>query len=273
MTILDEIFSHKRVEVVERRQARPLAEVRRAAEAAAPPEDFVAALRRSSAGWPALIAEVKRASPSRGRLVERFDPLELARAYRDNGAAAISVLTDERYFQGRLDDLRQVAGLSPRRPVLRKDFLFDPYQVYEARAHGADAVLLIAAYLDPGCLRELHNLAGELGMRALVEVHDRAELDAALACGPALVGINNRDLRDFRVRLETSLELRALVPPVICLVAESGIHTRADVARLAGAGIDAVLVGEALVVARDVAAKVRELAGFAGQSDEMGEET
>ena len=260
MSILTEIFAYKRQEVSERQKICSLAEVCRAAEAAVPPADFVAALRARAAGWPALIAEVKRASPSRGLLVEDFDPLGLASIYRENGAAAISVLTDERYFQGRLEFLRRISALEPHCPVLRKDFIYDPYQVYEARAAGADAVLLIAAYLDPDSLKDLHTLVGELGMAALVEVHNQAELEIALACRPALVGINNRDLHNFKTRLETSLELRAHVPPGVCLVAESGIHTRADVARLAAAGFDAILVGEALVVAPDVAARVRELA-------------
>ncbi len=262
MSILTEIFAYKRQEVSERQKICSLAEVRRAAEAAAPPADFVAALRARAAGWPALIAEVKRASPSRGLLVENFDPLGLARIYREHGAAAISVLTDERYFQGRLEFLRQISALEPHCPVLRKDFICDPYQVYEARAAGADAVLLIAAHLDPGSLKDLHTLASELDMAALVEVHNQAELEIALACQAALVGINNRDLHTFSTRLETSLDLRPQVPPDVCLVAESGIHTRADVARLAAAGIDAILVGEALVVALDVAAQARELSNY-----------
>jgi len=270
MSILAEIFAHKHQEVRERQRLRPLSEVRRAAEAAAPPVDFAGALRARPPGWPALIAEVKCASPSRGRLVENFDPAALAGIYRDNGAAAVSVLTDERYFQGRLEYLQLISAMEPRRPVLRKDFIYDPYQVYEARAAGADAVLLIAAYLDPGRLRDLYSLAAGLGMDALIEVHDRVELESILVCQPELVGINNRDLRDFSTRLETCLELRPQVPSGICLVAESGIRTRADVLRLASAGIDAVLVGEALVTAPDVAARTRELAGRAEDRKEEG---
>ena len=260
MNILDEIFAYKHQEVAERQAARPLAEVRRDAEAAAPVLDFVGALRNQTNG-PALIAEVKCASPSRGLLAKNFDPLRLASTYQANGAAAISVLTDERYFKGHLDYLRQIAKSSPRLPLLRKDFLCDPYQVYEARAAGADAVLLIAAYLDLPALCDLHALARELGMAPLVEVHSREELDMALRADPVLLGVNNRDLRDFTVRLETTLTLRPFVPPGVCLVAESGIHTAADIARLGEAGVDAILVGEALVTAPDVAAKVRELAG------------
>ena len=261
MTILDEIFAHKRIEVELRREALPLDEVRALAAGAEPALDFSTALRRRDGERPALIAEVKCASPSRGQIARNFDPLALARAYQANGASAISVLTDERYFKGSLEILQQIAGLRPRLPLLRKDFLLDPYQVYEARAAGADAVLLIAAHLALEQLAELHALAGELGMAALVEVHSPEDLEKALAaCRPGLVGINNRDLRDFSVNLETTLRLRPQVPPGICLVAESGIHTVEDVNRLAAAGVDAVLVGEALVAANDVAGKVRSLA-------------
>jgi indole-3-glycerol phosphate synthase len=297
MNILDEIFAYKQVEVAEAKRARPLNQVRREAETAAPVLDFIAALRAArrfpvgpelhSAGSlpatrgsedraqaagstrysPALIAEVKRASPSRGLLVRDFDPLRLARIFIENGAAAISVLTDERYFQGRLDYLRQIALLSDRVPLLRKDFTCDDYQVYEARAAGADAMLLIAAYLEAGRLRELHALIRELGMAALVEVHSRAELEAVLPLEPPLVGINNRNLKDFSMNLETTFELRPLVPAGACVVAESGIHTAQDCARMAAAGIDAVLVGEALVAADDIAAKVRGLAGMTGKEE------
>ena len=261
MTILDEIFVHKRVEVEQRRAALPLAEVRALADAAPPALDFTAALRRKQGARPALIAEVKCASPSRGLIAKNFDPLGLARVYQANGASAISVLTDETYFKGSLEYLRQIAALEPRLPLLRKDFLLDPYQVYEARAAGADAVLLIAAHLTPDCLAELHALTGSLGMAALVEVHSQAELELAVAaCRPGMVGINNRDLRDFSVSLETSLRLSRYVPAGTCLVAESGIHTPEDVEILASAGVDAVLVGEALVAAVNVAEKVRSLA-------------
>jgi indole-3-glycerol phosphate synthase len=261
MSILAEIFAHKRDEVADRSQTTPLSQVRRAAEQTPPALDFAAALRsrRANSGRPALIAEVKRASPSRGLLLPDFDPVHLARVYQQNGAAAISVLTDERYFQGHLDFLAAIAALQPRLPLLRKDFICDPYQVYEARAAGADAVLLIAAHLDQGCLRELHTLICELGMTPLVEVHSREELETTLEYQPRLVGINNRDLRDFTVRLETTLALRPFVPDEVCLVSESGIHTGEDVTLLAQAGVDAILVGEALVVAKDIAAKVRSL--------------
>lgn len=262
MNILDEIFAHKREEVAARKRDFPLEILRQQAEAAAPALDFAAALRAKNQGdHPALIAEVKHASPSRGLLIHDFDPLRLAKCYAENGAAAISVLTDERYFQGCLDFLRQIAALPGRPPLLRKDFLCDPYQVYEARAAGADAVLLIVASLEAKLLRDLHALTAELGMTALVEVHSRAELETALTCQPRLVGVNNRDLRDFTVSLETTFALRPLTPDSVCLVAESGIHTAEDTARLGAAGVNAVLVGEALVTAPDVAEKVRELAG------------
>jgi indole-3-glycerol phosphate synthase len=206
---------------------------------------------------PALIAEVKCASPSRGVMVADFDPLRMAQIYHQNGAAAISVLTDERYFHGSLEYLRQIAAQPGRPPLLRKDFLCDPYQVYEARAAGADALLLIAAHLDLAVLEDLHALSRSLGMAALVEVHSREELELALRCVPALVGINNRDLRDFTVRTSTTLALRPFIPAGVKVVSESGIHSPHDAALLAGAGVDAVLIGEALVTAPDVAAKVR----------------
>lgn len=259
MSILDEIFAYKREEVAERQRTLPLAAVCAAAESAPPARDFVGSLR-AAPRKPALIAEVKRASPSRGLLVADFDPVRLAALYAENGAAAISVLTDARYFRGGLEDLRRVAQMEPRPPLLRKDFLYDPYQVYEARAAGADAVLLIAAHLPLDRMRDLHALALELGMAPLVEVHSRPELEAALQCSPVLVGVNNRDLRDFTVRLETTLALRPLIPAGVCVVAESGLHSSADVTRMGAEGVDAVLIGEALVTAADVAAKVRSFA-------------
>jgi indole-3-glycerol phosphate synthase/phosphoribosylanthranilate isomerase len=257
MTILDDILTYKRSELAERKRAWPLADVQAEAARAAPPRDFVAALRESQSR-PALIAEIKRASPSRGLLVLDFDPVRLARAYCDGGAAAISVLTDERFFQGHLDHLRVIREKVDL-PILRKDFIFDPYQVYEARAVGADAILLIVAMLSDGELHTLHRLAHELGMAALVEVHDEPELRRALALQPRLIGVNNRDLHTFQVDIETTARLRSFVPPDVTLVAESGIHTPADVARLARIGADTMLVGESLVVAEDTGAKVREL--------------
>lgn len=260
MSVLDEIFANKRIEVEQSRSHHPLQSVRAAAEAAPAPLNFTAALRRADEQRPRLIAEVKKASPSRGLLVENFNPTQLASIYRDNGASAISVLTDQRYFMGSLEYLIAVAALSPGLPVLRKDFIYDAYQVYEARASGASAILLIAAMLDLATLQDLRELARELQLSALIEVHNRKELDAALITDPDLVGVNNRNLHDLKVSLETTFELREHIPNHVCMVAESGIQTRNHVDRLAQAGVDAILVGEALVTAEDVAAKVRELA-------------
>ena len=266
MTILDEIFAHKRQEVARSQLEKPLASLQEQVEQLTAGLDFVAALQ-SASHQPALIAEVKRASPSRGLLLPDFDPLTLAETYRRNGAAAVSVLTDERYFQGSLAYLAQISSLfsgqAASLPLLRKDFLFDPYQVYEARLAGADAVLLIAAMLTPQQFRELHGLSLELGMTPLVEVHTQAELDLILPFKPVLVGINNRDLHDFSVSLATTERLRPHIPPGVCVVAESGIHSAADVARLKQVGVDAILVGEALVTAPDVGAAVGELSGQA----------
>jgi indole-3-glycerol phosphate synthase len=261
MSHLDEILAHKRGELAARMRETTLAEVQAEAARAALPPDFLAAVHRPPGAFPRLIAEIKCASPSKGVLVKDFNPLRLARAYRENGATAISVLTDEHFFHGHLEHLRLVAALEPRLPVLRKDFILEEYPLYEARAAGAAAVLLIAAALPPARLRALRELAEELGLTALVEAHDQPELEAALEAGARLVGINNRDLHTFTTRLETTLRLRPLVPPGVVVVAESGIHNRADVDYLAQAGVDALLVGEALVTAPDTAAKVRELAG------------
>jgi indole-3-glycerol phosphate synthase len=264
MTILDEIFANKRVELAETVSRFPFAQVRAMAENAPPACDFISGLSRAARKL-ALVAEVKYASPSKGDMGNRFQPVDLARIYQENGAAAISVLTERRYFQGSLDHLASIRAslekAGKKIPLLRKDFLFDPYQVFEARAAGADALLLIVAGLDPVCLRDLAQLTAELGMAALIEVHNHPELETALSLAPRLVGINNRNLKDFSVHLETTLELRKDVPAGICLVAESGIHSTADVKRLEDEGIDAILVGEALITSLDVARKVRSFAG------------
>lgn len=254
--ILDTIVAHKREELQTLKVRQPLAELRAAVERAPRTRDFAAAL---AAPGVRLIAEIKRASPSKGVFQADLEPVGLATTYVENGASAIAVLTDERFFQGHLDDLRRVKRAYPNVPVLRKDFLVDPYQVYEARAAGADAVLLIVAVLDDGLLADLLALTRELGTHALVEVHDEAELDRALKVEPPVIGINNRDLRDFTVDLATTERLHRLIPDGTIIVAESGIHATADVQRLARAGVDAVLVGEALVTAEDTGAKVREL--------------
>ena len=217
--------------------------------------DFAAAL---SSAPPAIIAEIKRASPSRGVLAEGIDPAAVAAAYARGGAAALSVLTEERYFAGSLADL-EAARAAVSLPVLRKDFTLDEYHVAEAAAHGADAILLIAAILPRERLRRLREYAAELGMAALVEVHDRRELEAALDSGARIIGVNNRDLRSFEVRLETSLELALEIPSGVVRVSESGIHSAEDVRRLLGAGYQAFLVGEHLIRAVDPAAAVRAL--------------
>jgi len=255
--ILDKIMDHKRHEVAERRLAVPLTELKDRGSERPPPLDFAAALRSESA---CLIAEVKQASPSRGLLSPDFDPVRLARIYRANGAAAISVLTDSRFFQGSLDHLVRIRqAVWQTVPLLRKDFVFDPYQVYEARACGADALLLIVAALSDGELTDLLNLSHELGMAALVEAHDDEEVERAVRLQPRVVGINNRNLCDFSVDLSTFGRLRALLPEGVVAVAESGVQTSDDVRRLSVMGADAVLVGEALVSARDVGAAVREM--------------
>ena len=260
-TVLDRILARTAEDLSARMGQRPINAVIAGAREAEAPRDMLAALQQASVeGQPcvALIAEVKHASPSRGVLVDPFEPVTLGRVYATNGAAAISVLTDEPFFQGHLDYLtvvRQVVEV----PVLRKDFIIDPYQVFEGRAAGADAALLIVAALEDGQLAELHAAIQELGMAALVEVHNEAELERAMQISPALLGINNRDLKTFEVRLETTARLAALVPPEVTLVAESGIFTGEDARRMGQMGARAILVGEALVTAGDVAAQVREL--------------
>ena len=257
-TILDEIVRHKRDELARRRREVPRAELERRGAAWPPARDLVHALT-PEAGGVRLLAEIKKASPSRGVLVEQFDPLALAEVYADNGAAALSVLTDEKYFQGSLEFLTAIR----RRvdvPILRKDFTLDEYHLWEARAAGADAVLLIVSILDAGELRALLQAAAALGLAALVEAHTASELDVALAAGAGIIGINNRDLKSFETRIETSLELLPLIPAGRLAVSESGFFTAAQVRAVAAAGAHAVLVGEALVRAGDTAAKVRELA-------------
>jgi indole-3-glycerol phosphate synthase len=254
-TILDEIIAHKREEVARQKQANPLDAWRAEAESAAPPRDLLTALRGPGVS---LIAEVKKASPSKGLLCPDFDPVALARTYAANGAVAISVLTDAHFFQGSLDDLHAVRAAVDV-PVLRKDFVVDAYQIYEARAADADAVLLIVAALDDATLHDLYALIRQLNMAALVEVHNAAELERALAIEPHIIGVNNRDLRTFHVTLDTTAALRPRIPADVVVVAESGIHTPEDVARLASLNVDAMLVGEALVTAENVGEKVRSL--------------
>ena len=254
MTVLDRILAHKAEELAHRRRSRPLHEVRAAAEAAAPTRGFAAAVKR---GKPAVIAEMKKASPSRGVIREHFDPTTIAASYEAAGAACLSVLTDETFFQGADEHLAK-AKAAARLPALRKDFVIDEYQVFEARNLGADCILLIAAVLDPAHISSLSGIAGELGLDVLVEVHSVRELDA-LRSAPALLGINNRDLRTFDTSLETTLSLLARVPEGTTVVTESGIRTRKDVRRMRDAGVDAFLVGEAFMRASDPGHALREL--------------
>ena len=259
-TILDKIVEVKHKDLVAAKASISVEELKARAEEQAPARSLIAALKESLGV--ALIAEVKKASPSRGVLVENFDPVSLARTYAENGAAAISVLTETPHFQGRLQFMADIKiSLGPScPPLLRKDFIFDPYQALEARAWGADAILLIAAILDEDDMRRLLQAARDLGMDSLVETHTESELRAALAAGATLVGINNRDLKTFDVDLQTTRSLMPLVPAGVPVVAESGIFTRDDVAMVADWGVEAILVGEGLVKSGDVAARVRELA-------------
>lgn len=259
-TILDKILAQKVVDVAAQQTLISLSEMQRLAAAAPPPRDFIAALRREST---ALIAEVKKASPSKGVLLDDFDAVAIGRVYAENGAAAISVLTDKPFFQG---DLAYLTGVwqAVDVPVLRKDFVIDAYQVYEARAAYADAVLLIAAALDDEVLAQLHTLILSLGMAALVEVHHEEELARVLKLNPGLIGVNNRDLKTFDVDINTTARLAKYVPSTAVLVAESGIHSAFDVQCMAACGAHAVLVGESLVKAGNIAQKVRELSGQSG---------
>jgi indole-3-glycerol phosphate synthase len=257
MSVLDEIVANTRAEVARRKSAVPRATLERDCDAAPATRDFEGALRPSP-GTVRLIAEVKKASPSRGVLSNGLDPVALATTYATHGAHAISVLTDEKYFRGSLDDLRRVRAAVDV-PLLRKDFTIDDYQLWESRAAGADAVLLIVSILEPARLAELLAAAKGLGLAALVECHTAAELDQALAVGSRIVGINNRDLATFETHIATTLELLPLIPPGPIVVSESGFFTAADVRRVVSAGAHAVLVGEGLVRASDIPAKLREL--------------
>lgn len=264
--ILDRIVAHKREEVAAAKAQCPPAELRaRLGDLEDQPRGFARALRAAGeSGWTALIAEVKKGSPSKGIIRPDFDPLEIAEIYQEHGAACLSVLTDQKFFYGHLRYLgliRETVSL----PLLRKDFICDPYQIPEARLAGADAVLLIAAMLEPAQLVEFAGVAGELGLDVLLEVHNEAELDAALQTDCELVGINNRDLKSFVTDLGVTERLAPRIPGERLVVAESGIHVRADIERLQRAGAGAFLIGESLMREADIGAKVRELLGQAGQ--------
>jgi indole-3-glycerol phosphate synthase/phosphoribosylanthranilate isomerase/anthranilate synthase/indole-3-glycerol phosphate synthase/phosphoribosylanthranilate isomerase len=262
-TILDRIVANIAADLVARQAARPLEKVRADALAAPPPRPLAAVLRPEHAGSARLIAEIKRASPSKGPLCEACDPVAQARAYAAGGAAAISVLTEPHYFRGSLDDLAAVRA-EVGVPVLRKDFLLDLYQVYEARASGADAVLLLCALLDDSALRALLALTRDLGMEALVEAHDAVEVARAVVAGATVIGVNSRDLRTFAVDPDVVRSCARLVPPDRLLVAESGVRTALDVVRARAWGASAVLVGEVLMRAPDPVALARVLAGTDG---------
>jgi indole-3-glycerol phosphate synthase len=259
MALLDEIVAATRAALAERRSAVPLARLREEAAGLPPPRDLAHALTPTEPGRVRLLAELKRASPVAGVLARGFDPVPRAPEYVAAGAAALSVLTGA-HFQGSLADLDAVrAGTDC--PVLQKDFVVDEYQLWEARARGADAVLLIVTILEPARLSGLHQAATGLGLGVLVEVHDEGEMEAAGRLGARLIGINNRDLKTFRTDVATTERLAPRAPRGPCLVSESGIASRADVARVAAAGAHAVLVGEALSRSGDPAAKIRELLG------------
>jgi indole-3-glycerol phosphate synthase len=260
--VLKKIVSHKREEVAAAKSARSLSDLKaHLSDREDQPRGFVRALRDAAqSGWTAIIAEVKKGSPSKGIIRPDFDPLDIASTYQDNGATCISVLTDERFFLGHLRYLaliREQVGL----PLLRKDFLFDPYQVYEASVGGADAILLIAAMLELNQLRDLAALAGELQLDVLLEVHDERELEMALKTDCELIGINNRSLHTFVTDLATTERLATMVPNDRLVVAESGINSRTDIERLQQAGAKAFLIGESLVKEADIGAKLQELLG------------
>jgi indole-3-glycerol phosphate synthase len=259
-TYLDRILAGTVEELSRRRSQRPLDVLERDAAAAPAPVPFTAALRGTGV---AVVAEIKRASPSKGPIAPHAIATDVARDYIAGGAAAISVLTDERFFRGSIEDLEAVSALarSSGVPTLRKDFIIDPYQLAEARAAGASAAILIVAALDRRALQSLLAAANDYGLDALVEIHDAADLATAIDLGATLIGVNNRDLRSFTVDLATTERLAALVPESVTLIGESGIRTRDDVERLAAAGVHAVLVGETLMLAPDRPAALRELLG------------
>lgn len=263
--ILDEIMAYHRERLPKVMRDVPMEDLRAFASVAPPAVDFYKALKKPGVS---LIAECKKASPSKGLIAPAYDPEILAHAYVDAGARAISVLTDTRHFQGTLDDLRIVkeTALSKKGavagggvPVLRKDFIFDPYQVYEARVAGADALLLIVRVLSDSELSDLLRLTQKLGMQALVEVHTEEEMGRALAAGPQVIGVNNRNLQTFEVDFDNTARLRDMVPDTIAMVGESGIKNSEDIKQMAKIGVDAVLVGETLVRSKDVRQAAREL--------------
>ncbi len=256
MSVLDEICERKKEHVTAQKAAIPLEALKAQIKAAPAPKGFIKALQSSSA--PAIIAEVKKASPSKGIIREDFDPVQIAGIYEENGAACISVLTDEPYFQGHDEYLRDIRGAASL-PLLRKDFMIDPYQIHESRALGADCILLIMAALSDELATELYSLAAELGMDVLVEVHDAEELERALALSPAMIGVNNRNLKTLEVDINTSHELAKYMPNHILKVAESGISGRDTIDNLIKAGYQAFLIGESLMRQANIGAALTGL--------------
>lgn len=257
--ILDTILDHKKLEVAQRKADMPIRELKSRVWDAPAALGFAKRLKRSHNGVPAVIAEVKKASPSVGLIRPDFDPASIAVSYQAGGASAISVLTDERFFQGSTAYLREVK-MAATLPVLRKDFIIDEYQVYESRVAGADAILLIVAALDADALASLMNRAAEIDLDCLVEVHNEAEMAVAVEVGAPVIGINNRDLQTFEVSIDTTARLLPMMPRAK-KVSESGIHSREDMVRLGSMGVDAVLIGEALMRQDDIEGKLRELIG------------
>ena len=257
-SILEKIVTHKLSEIASAQAARPLKDVAATADSTSEPRDFLAALQ--NAAGIALIAEVKKASPSKGIIRVDFDPVTIAQTYAGAGASCISVLTDEIFFQGHLDYLTSISQ-QVNLPLLRKDFIIDEYQVFEARAAGADAVLLIAECLEPDQLIGLHKRIRALGMTPLVELYDAQNIDKVMAADPVLVGVNNRDLNTFEVDLNHSVRLKQQLPTSVTFVSESGIYNRSDVEMLEKSGVDAMLVGESLMRANDIAGAVKTLLG------------
>ncbi|MDD2272615.1 MAG: indole-3-glycerol phosphate synthase TrpC [Desulfuromonadaceae bacterium] len=260
--ILKKIIAHKQVEVAAAKTASSLSELKlRISDMEDVPRGFERHIREASAsGWTAIIAEIKRGSPSKGIIRDDFDPLEIASIYQDNGATCLSVLTDEHFFHGHLRYLaliRETVAL----PLLRKDFICDPYQIYEARAAGADAVLFIAAMLDLKQLHDFHSVAKDINLDVLLEVHDEEEMEKALQTDCTLIGVNNRNLRTFAMDLDTTARLARMMPPERLLVTESGINNRDDIDRLATDGAQAYLIGESMMREADVGRKLRELLG------------
>lgn len=254
--ILEKIIATKKLEIAESLKTAPLASVRTAAETMPDPRDFVGAIfKKVSANKPAVIAEIKKASPSKGVIRENFNPAEIAKSYEKGGAACLSVLTDAQYFQGSAAYLQQ-ARKACKLPVLRKDFMIDPYQVYEARAMGADCILLIVAALELAKMHELEDLAHELGMAVLVEVHNHEELDRAMQLETPLMGINNRNLRTFEVTLQTTLDLLKILPEDRFVITESGIFTPEDVKLMRDHDVHTFLVGEAFMRQPDPGAEL-----------------